>query len=39
MSVWSKDNMAEGAKADEEGIKTIHKTVDRLIKVALKLKG
>ena len=38
MSLWSKDNKAEGAEADEEGIKTIHKTVDRLIKVASKLK-
>lgn len=37
MTVWSKDNKAEGAEADEEGLKTIHNTVDRLIKVALKL--
>ena len=37
MTVWSKDNKEEGAEADEEGIKTIHKTVDRLVKVSLKL--
>lgn len=38
MALWSKDKKAKGAEADEEGIKTIHKTVDRLIKVASKLK-
>jgi multimeric flavodoxin WrbA len=38
MTVWSKDNKAEGAEADKEGIKTIHNTVDRLVKVASKLK-
>ncbi|MFC1495679.1 flavodoxin family protein [Thermodesulfobacteriota bacterium] len=37
MTVWSKDKKAEGAEADEEGMKTIHRTVDRLIKVASKL--
>lgn len=38
MTLWSKDNRAEGAEADEEGIKTIHRTVDRLVKVTSKLK-
>jgi len=39
MTLWSKDKKAEGAEEDEEGIQTIHKTMDRLIKVALQLKG
>ncbi|MFH1328615.1 MAG: flavodoxin family protein [Candidatus Bathyarchaeota archaeon] len=34
-AVWSKDQGAKGAEADKEGLKTIHKTVDRLVKVAL----
>jgi multimeric flavodoxin WrbA len=34
-AVWSKDAGAEGAQADEEGLRTIRKTVDRLVKVAL----
>lgn len=38
ITVWSKDKKAEGAEADKDGIKTIHKTVDRLIKVTSQLK-
>ncbi len=34
MTLWSRDKKAEGVKADDEGLKTIHKTVDRLMKVA-----
>jgi multimeric flavodoxin WrbA len=34
-TVWSKDEGAEGAKSDEEGLRSIYRTVDRLIKVAL----
>jgi len=34
-TVWSKDQGAKGAEADEEGLRSIHKTVDRLVKVAL----
>ena len=33
-TIWSKDKRAKGAEADEEGLRTIHRTVDRLIKVA-----
>jgi multimeric flavodoxin WrbA len=33
-AIWSKDKGAEGAGADEEGLRTIRRTVDRLIKVA-----
>ncbi len=32
-AIWSKDKGAKGAEADEEGLRTIHRTVDRLIKV------
>lgn len=38
MTFWSKDKKAEGAEADEEGMKTIHRTIDHLIKFASKLK-
>ena len=38
-SVWSRDLGKEGAKKDAEGLKTLHRTIDRLIEVALKLKG
>lgn len=38
MTIWSKDKKAGGTEADEEGLKTIHRTMDRLIKVALQLK-
>ena len=33
-SVWSKDKGKKGVEADEEGLRTIRRTVDRLIKVA-----
>ncbi len=36
---WSKDMGAEGAKEDEEGLKSMRKTVNRLMKLALMLKG
>ncbi len=35
---WSKDRGAEGVKEDEEGLKSMRRTVNRLIKVALMLK-
>ena len=38
MTLWSKDKKAEGAEEDEEGIRTIHRTIDHLVKVASKLK-
>ena len=38
ITLWSKDKKAEGAEADEEGIKTIRRTVDRLIEVTQQLK-
>ncbi len=38
-SLWSKDKKAEGIKVDEEGIKTIHKTVGGLIKTASRLRN
>jgi len=34
-TIWSKDQGAKGAEADGEGLGSIRKTVDRLIKVAL----
>lgn len=37
MTFWSKDKKAEGAEADEEGIRTIHRTMDRLVNMTLKL--
>jgi multimeric flavodoxin WrbA len=33
-AIWSKDKGAKGAEADEEGLRTIRRTVDRLLKVA-----
>ena len=33
-TVWSKDKGREGAEADEYGIRSIHKTIDRMVKVA-----
>jgi hypothetical protein len=33
-SVWSKDKGKKGVEADEEGLRTIRRTVDRLINVA-----
>lgn len=35
---WSKDMGAEGAKEDEEGLKSMRKTVNRLMKLALVIK-
>ncbi len=35
---WSEDRGAEGVKDDEEGLKSMHKTIDRLMKTALMLK-
>lgn len=35
---WSRDRGAEGAKEDEEGLKSMHKTVNRLMKTAVMLK-
>ncbi len=37
-SFWSKDKGASGAEADKQGIKSLHRTLDRLIAVTLKLK-
>ncbi|NVM53467.1 MAG: flavodoxin family protein [Candidatus Helarchaeota archaeon] len=36
-TVWSKDKGAQGAMEDEEGIKTVHKSVNKLIKLAKKI--
>ncbi len=33
-AIWSKDKGAKGAESDEEGLRTIRRTVGRLIKVA-----
>ena len=35
---WSRDKGAEGVKADEEGLKSLYKTVNRLMEVYLKLR-
>ena len=32
-AVWSRDKGAEGAKADEEGMRAVHRVVDRLVEV------
>jgi len=32
---WSKDKGAEGVKEDSEGFRSLYKTMDRLMKVAL----
>lgn len=37
-SIWSQDKGAEGAAADEVGMRTIHRTVERLVEVARMLK-
>lgn len=37
-SVWSRDRRAEGAAADEEGLRTVRRTVERLIEVARMLR-
>ncbi len=39
MTFWSDDKKAEGAAADEEGMKTIKRTMDKLVKLTAKLKG
>ncbi|RLG37910.1 flavodoxin family protein, partial [Methanosarcinales archaeon] len=33
-SIWSKDKKAEGASEDREGLKSLYRTVDRLIEIA-----
>ncbi|NLA76136.1 MAG: flavodoxin family protein [Deltaproteobacteria bacterium] len=38
MTFWSKDKKAEGAAGDEEGIMSIHRTIDHLIKAKTRLK-
>lgn len=37
-TIWSKDKKAAGAEADKQGLKTLRKTVDRLISVTRKLR-
>jgi multimeric flavodoxin WrbA len=37
-TLWSKDRGAEGAKEDEEGLKSMRKTVNRLMNMALMIK-
>ena len=37
-ALWSKDRGAEGAQEDEEGLKSMRKTVNRLMETALMLK-
>ncbi len=34
-TIWSKDKMIEGAKADSEGLKSINRMVDRLVNLLL----
>ncbi|MFZ2071691.1 MAG: flavodoxin family protein [Halobacteriota archaeon] len=36
---WSKDKGAVGVKVDEEGLRSLHKTVDRLMEVWFMIKG
>jgi len=38
-TVWSQDQGAKGAEADQVGMKTVHRTVKRLVEVARLLKG
>ena len=38
-SAWSHDLGKEGVEKDAEGLKSVHRTIDRLIEVTLKLKG
>ena len=38
-TLWSKDKGAEGAQDDKEGLKSMRKTIDRLMETALMLKG
>ncbi|UCE29910.1 MAG: flavodoxin family protein [Candidatus Bathyarchaeota archaeon] len=37
-AVWSRDLGEEGARKDAEGLRTVYKTVDRLVEVAIRLK-
>jgi len=37
-SFWSKDKGAEGAKEDAEGLKSMRRTVDRLMRMTLMIK-
>ena len=37
-TVWSRDKGAEGAEEDEEGLKSIHQTIKRLVKLARAMK-
>ena len=36
-TIWSKDKGAIGAQEDEEGIRTVHRSVNKLIKLATKI--
>jgi multimeric flavodoxin WrbA len=38
ITFWSKDKKAEGSELDDEGIKTVRRTIDHLIKVASRFK-
>jgi multimeric flavodoxin WrbA len=38
-TVWSQDEKAEGAAADDEGLKSVRMTVERMVEVARLLKG
>ncbi|HIH44784.1 MAG TPA: flavodoxin family protein, partial [Candidatus Methanoperedenaceae archaeon] len=35
---WSKDRLEEGVREDEEGLRSMRRTVDRLVKTAAMLK-
>ena len=35
---WSKDKGADGVRADEEGLKSLYRTIDRLVEVYLLIK-
>jgi len=37
-TIWSKDLKAEGTKEDEEGLRSIHKMVNRLVKLTMLIK-
>ncbi len=38
-TMWSKDKGAEGAEEDKRGLKTLYRTLDRLISITQKLRG
>lgn len=38
-TVWSRDLGKEGAQKDGEGLKTVYKTVDRVVELAIRLNG